>query len=203
MKKILGIVLISFLLSNTSNAGKYGTGELQLTESMVRYFIEYIRGGHSKSPSDFYLTTDGTDGTSWYCGYGLNCLEGNASQDIADCERKTGKECKKFAFRRIIKWKNGINPGKGKASKINSKWSDEEIFAKLTELGFYKNDFSKKIEKKKETKKKEPKITKKKKKSQTDDSNDIVQQIKALNKLYKSGVLTKEEFEKAKKKLLN
>jgi len=30
-----------------------------------------------------------------------------------------------------------------------------------------------------------------------------VDQIKKLNDLYKSGVLTKEEFEKAKKKLLN
>ena len=33
--------------------------------------------------------------------------------------------------------------------------------------------------------------------------SDIVKQLKALNELYKSGVLTKEEFEKAKKKLLN
>ena len=44
---------------------------------------------------------------------------------------------------------------------------------------------------------------KSKKTSQTDDNNDIVQQIKDLKELYDSGVLTKEEFEKAKKKLLN
>ena len=31
----------------------------------------------------------------------------------------------------------------------------------------------------------------------------ILKQLEALNDLYKSGVLTKEEFEKAKKKLLN
>ena len=37
----------------------------------------------------------------------------------------------------------------------------------------------------------------------TDDNNDITQQLKDLNELYKSGALTKEEFEKAKKKLLN
>ena len=41
------------------------------------------------------------------------------------------------------------------------------------------------------------------KKKQTDDNDDIVQQIKDLKELYDSGVLTKEEFEKAKKKLLN
>ena len=34
-------------------------------------------------------------------------------------------------------------------------------------------------------------------------NNDIVQQIKDLKELYDSGALTKEEFEKAKKKLLN
>ena len=39
--------------------------------------------------------------------------------------------------------------------------------------------------------------------TQTDNSNDIVQQIKDLKELYDSGVLTEEEFNKAKKKLLN
>ncbi len=35
------------------------------------------------------------------------------------------------------------------------------------------------------------------------EQSDLVKQLEALNDLYKSGVLTKEEFEKAKKKLLN
>ena len=34
-------------------------------------------------------------------------------------------------------------------------------------------------------------------------SSDIVDQLNSLNELYKSGVLTKEEFKKAKKKILN
>ena len=34
-------------------------------------------------------------------------------------------------------------------------------------------------------------------------TNKIVDQLESLNDLYKSGVLTKEEFEKAKKKILN
>ena len=52
-----------------------------------------------------------------------------------------------------------INPGKGKASRISSKWSDAEIRAKLTELGFLGGSSSTsttttpKITKKKETKK--------------------------------------------------
>ena len=32
---------------------------------------------------------------------------------------------------------------------------------------------------------------------------DFIKQIEDLNELYKTGVLTKEEFEKAKKKILN
>ena len=34
-------------------------------------------------------------------------------------------------------------------------------------------------------------------------SSEVITQIKQLNDLYKAGVLTKEEFEKAKKKILN
>jgi len=35
-----------------------------------------------------------------------------------------------------VRWKNGINLGKGKASRFLSKWSEAEIKAKLKELGF-------------------------------------------------------------------
>ena len=37
----------------------------------------------------------------------------------------------------------------------------------------------------------------------TENASDIVLELKKLNKLYKSGALTKDEFNKAKKKLLN
>ena len=50
---------------------------------------------------------------------------------------------------------------------------------------------------------KKKKVVKKKKSTQTDSNNSLSQQIKDLNEMYKSGALTKEEFEKAKKKLLN
>jgi len=39
--------------------------------------------------------------------------------------------------------------------------------------------------------------------SEINDDSELVKKIKDLNDLYKSGVLTKEEFEKAKKKLLD
>ena len=73
------------------------------------------------------------------------------------------------------------------------------VSIKLEELGFYDLGITKtkKIEKKKEEKKKKPKITKKKM------NDDLVKQLKDLKELYDSGVLTEEEFNKAKKKLLN
>ena len=48
-------------------------------------------------------------------------------------------------------------------------------------------------------------IIKKNVKAKTTNSsnNDFIEQLEQLNSLYKSGVLTKEEFEKAKKKILN
>ena len=46
-------------------------------------------------------------------------------------------------------------------------------------------------------------IIKKKTKSSLSNDGDLTEQLKALGELYKSGALTKEEFAKAKKKLLN
>ena len=186
MKKLLGILVLGLLWCNTASAGKWGEGELQLTKGVAGYFIQYIRGKQSKLPSDFYVTLDGTDAMYWFCDFGM-CAEGDAASDIRACERGTKKKCKKFAIRRTVKWKNGINPGKGKASIFKSKSSDAEIYAKLTKLGFYKNDFSKANK---------PKITKK-------ETKNIAAELEKLNKLYKSGALTKEEFEKAKKTILS
>ncbi len=159
MKKIFGLLVFTFFIfSNSSKAGSiWGEGELQLTDRVAKHFIKFVKGKNRKKPADFYVTLDGTDSMYWYCGEG-RCAPGSASQDIKICESKTGKKCRKFAFKRTVKWKNGINPAKGKASTFNSKWSDQEMLAKLTELGFYKNDLvkkekPKKIEKKKETKK--------------------------------------------------
>ena len=44
---------------------------------------------------------------------------------------------------------------------------------------------------------------KKEVKKESLEDKDIVQKLKDLKELFDSGVLTKEEFEKAKKKLLN
>jgi hypothetical protein len=137
MKKLFILIIILLSFSINSFAGsKNGTGELKLTDSMANYFINYIRGKQFKYPAVFYVTVDGTDGASWYCSEMTNCSPGSLVTDLKSCFQNTGKECKRFAIKRSIKWKNDINPGKGKISRINSKWSDQEIKAHLKELGF-------------------------------------------------------------------
>ena len=232
MKRLLAYLFIVLGLGLNFNAyaAPVGKGQIQLSEDVVKSFIDYIVGdiGTQKSlfnkPGTFWITIDGSRSYSWYNphGEGINTIKlldetkkfwkknkitGNVisdpSEEKAKCEKYHSQSCSRFARGRYVRWDNGINP-KGKAAKFSSKMSESEVRAKLTKLGFYNNDFldtttTPKITKKKETKKVEKKITKKITKSDA----DIVSKLKDLKDLLDSGVLTKEEFEKAKKKLLN
>ena len=139
--KVLGLILLIILFSGNTQAGsKWGKGELILSDFVIENFIEYLRGNVSKSPYLFAVSIDGQDYQYYYCSAGTAC-EGGDGQILEECSRYAGDvECSLFARRRTIKWKNGINPAKGKASKIKSKWSDEEIRARLTELGFLRSN---------------------------------------------------------------
>ena len=176
MKKIL-IFMLSFVLwSNFAFAKSYyGHGDLKLSEGLIDYYIQYLKNSRDRSPLAFLVAPIG-DGrnyaTYYYCPAGqANCTSLNrkkATNACADSARKKYNDqniqCFIFDFRRIVKWDNGINPGKGKTSKINSKWSKEEIIAKLTELGFYgetSSSLSKTTTEKEETKKKKKKKKKK------------------------------------------
>ena len=141
MKKILGIIVLGLLLSiNAQAASKWGKGDLQLDDFVVEKFIKYLRGNASTSPHLFAVSIDGLGFNYYYCSQGTGC-EGGSEQILEECSKYSKDiECFLFARKRTIKWKNGINPAKGKASMIKSKWSDTEIKAKLTELGFYKNN---------------------------------------------------------------
>jgi len=183
MKKFLGILAINLILCSTSVAATFGSGELKLTPGMVDYFIQYLKGGRSNAPMMFLVTLNGNDGTYWYCPAGqANCRGSSSKRFIEDCERKTKQTCAVFARWRTVKWKNGINQGK-KESKFNSKWSDSEIRTKLTSLGFLGGTTTS---------------------LETDDKNkELVEQLKTLDELYKSGALSKLEYTKAKEKVLN
>ena len=193
MKKFLLILFLGFLLtSNTQASSKWGKGELKLDDFVVEKFIEYLRGNVSKAPYLFAVSVDGWGYNYYYCQSGTAC-QGGDGQILEECSRYSkGEECYLFARRRTIKWNNGINPGKGKASKISGKWSDAEIRERLTELGFLG---SKTTSSSPANTTNKPKITKK--------SPDIAKQLTQIKKLYDDGILTKEEYEKAKKKIIN
>ena len=141
MKKLYYILILSLLLTSASFAGvKKGKGDVILDKYSLENFITYIRGKKSKYPLGFILSSDGSWSTYWFCPDMGGCRSVNFEPTIRECEDETGADCGLFARRYTILWKNGINPGKGKESRIKSKWSDEEIIAKLTELGFLDNN---------------------------------------------------------------
>ena len=220
MKKFLGIVVFGLLLNFNAYAAPDGKGEVKLSEDIVKSFIDYIVGdiGTQKSvfnkPSTFWITIDGSRSYWWFNPQGADrdqrvihtysdsfqANEANTSGDAgnsmgepteerAKCERHHGQSCSRFAKGRYVSWNNGINP-KGKAAKFSSKMSESEVRAKLAKLGFYDNDSI---------------IT-----SNTDETNtetssnkSLTDQLSDLSKLFEDGLITEEEFTKAKKKLLN
>tara|TARA_Y100000748_G_C15175088_1_gene363291 strand:- start:149 stop:580 length:432 start_codon:yes stop_codon:yes gene_type:complete len=142
MKKFLLVIIFGLLISANVNAGsKWGKGELQLDDYVVEKLIEYLRIKPPGTPWQFAVSIDGMGYNYYYCATGANCgVGGTSGQILEECSiYSNGVPCLLFASRRSIRWKNGINPGKGKVSRLSGKWSDNEIKAKLTELGFYKN----------------------------------------------------------------
>ena len=191
MKKILKVIVLSLLLSfplaSISQAADphIGTGEVKLSSSTIRHFKEYVRNSNKK-PMLFIITTDGNGSYYIHCPHG-QCQSSKKKYRIDQCERNyPGKECKIFAMRRTVKWKNGINTGKAKQAKFKYNLSDTDFDAKLEELGFTGNSTT-------------PKITKKKEAT----SSDIATELLSLKKLLDDGILTQDEFDKAKKKILN
>ena len=214
-------MVLGLLLNFNAYAAPDGRGQIQLSEDVVKSFIDYLVGdtGTQKSvfnkPSTFWITIDGSRSYWWYKpqgggsnrgktqtysdlfqaneaitqGDGVGPAKGNPTEERAKCERHHGQSCSRFAKGRYVRWDNGINP-KGKAAKFSSKMSESEVRAKLTKLGFYDKDSI---------------IT-----SNTDETNtetssnkSLTDQLSDLSKLFEDGLITEEEFTKAKKKLLN
>ena len=195
MKKFLGIILLSFiLLTLPAKSGTKGKGEVKVSDRTVSHFKDYLSGkivkGERWTPSVFILSSDGEWSFYYYCPY-TSCVDrGGNKKKIKECERETNEHCGVFAQRRTVIWDNG-NDFPTREKRFNSKWDLAKVKSQLEKLGFYDggNTQTKKIEKK-ET-------------SQTNDANDITKQLKNLIEMYESGTITKEEFKKAKKKLLD
>jgi len=220
MKKLLLSIIISLFFFSFANSGPKsyydGTGKLILSKEVADYFIKYIKkslkGRGGDAPITFWITEDGNN-AYWWTTDGNSCTRtwdneiyiidrtGTITYGTPDmcrgrehipkfgdrCETYFKKECKLFARERVVLWDNGVNPGRGKKSKINSKWSDEEILSKLNELGFSFKES----------------IIKKTTSNNITENDELLHQLKTLKELYDDGILTKEEFTKAKKKLLN
>ena len=216
MKKILLIVVLGLLCCNIAFAevaGRYkkGEGPLKISKNTADILEYYFSGGkmgrYAKKQREPWLGDSmaiSVDGNHAYyyrtpIRYKDNVAPGHyIGRAISKCKKKSGKECFLFARRNKIVWDNGSDKKKRRLKRKDIRAG--KTLQILQELGFYDGGTTQKIS---NIKKKSP-IKKKINKKITENSDgDIVEKLKELKKLYDDGVLTKEEFEKAKKKLLN
>ena len=211
MRKIFSIIFLYILFQTNLYAGvttgyKLGKGPLKLTEHMVNevefFFSGGTRGAYAEKqksawkPGLIAISVDGN--TSYMFRHPLHVTQVDSKAywgiAISNCKKKSGQECYLFANGYKIVWDNGSNKKKRRLKKKDIKAG--KTIALLTELGFYDNNASSSTNTPKKVEKKETK------KNSVNDK-DIVQKLKDLKELLDSGVLSNEEFEKAKKKLLN
>ena len=122
------------LFINPSYSRSVGSGDLTLSSTTTQRFIDYLRAKKGRTPLSFWISLDGEYSTYWFCPGGNNCSSRGNEKSM--CETQTEKQCALFASKSVVKWKNGTNTGHYKKSSFKRKWSDTEIRAKLTELGF-------------------------------------------------------------------
>ena len=216
MIKIIKIIfaklffLTLFLNSAEAISSKHkGKGDLYLSENTVDVLEYYFSGGKVGKFAE-------TKGTDWKPGLIVISEDGNfydfftQPMNLQDHLIATGnyvgrakKKCEKFANEynlpqncylfavgRKIVWDNGSDKKRRKLKK--SEISAGKTSQILQELNFYNvslNNSSSSNTQSSDTS------------SNSDD--DIVSKIKELQKLYEDGAITKDEFEKAKEKLLN
>ncbi len=218
MRIFITFVLLLFLISKPSYA-KWGKGELKLSKFTMENVLMYMYGaGNTKysgdgkrthDPTLMAISEDGEHSMYYYCpaqyrAYG--CLDDNtAHKAILGCEKRSGgSPCFVFAIKRRVVWKNG-NKVKIKKKDLKSPFV---VAKKIQDAGFYDGDLTNlegisvetgQID---ETIKITGEDPNKSIKTKDNKSKDIVKELETLTKLFKSGALSKEEFDKAKKKLL-
>ena len=195
----LFLILIFSLLFNYPSFAKTGEGELKLNSTALDFFIIYLKGGNNQWPESFIISEDSSWYTYYYCAYGPGKCGGSDIPAISECRKITGKKCGTFAKGKVVKWKNGINPGKGKISRFNSKWDESQIIAKLTELGFLGDSVSSNTSNNSSN----TKTKSENNNSSTELSDKDIKKLKQLKELFDDGILTEEEFQKAKNKIMN
>ena len=217
--RIILSIILSLLLFNPSYA-KWGKGPLKLSQNTMEFVLMYMYGAGNKKfsgnakrkndPDMMAISTDGRSSYYYYCPAewrAQGCLqEGLQRLTILGCEKDSkGTPCFLFAKKRRIVWKNG---GVKLTIKKKDLKSPYLVAKKIKDAGFYDGELSELVGIDIQTgqENKDIKITGKKKDKDNNDkkkSRDIVQELETLTKLYENGSLSKEEFDKAKKKLFN
>ena len=215
MKKLLGILVLGLLWCNLSFASvtstyKAGKGPLKVSQEVADVLEYFFSGGkmgkyakkqkEAWKPGLIVIAYDGNEYSYFRHPLSVSQIDNQHYIGLArkDCKKRSGKECFLFASGYKIVWKNGSDKKKRRLKKKDI--MDGKTLQILQELGFYDGGITQ--TKKKEKKKIEKKVEKKKEPKKK-MNEDIVQQLKDLKEMYDSGTLTKEEYTKAKKKLLN
>jgi hypothetical protein len=192
MNKIITIIVFTFFITCTSQASKNGSGELKIQDDMINAMLKWYWNPKNKSdrPSGLAITKDGDMIGFSVCParYAGDCIIRDL-EPLKYCRQNVKKYLKKkencwmFAKRRKIVW-NNLNVEISKGS------SNQEIKEILSRYGFY-GDLKNTSKSNEAT----DKIIK--------NSSDVTEQLKQLKKLLDDGIITQDEFKKAKKKILN
>jgi|688.fasta_scaffold707835_2 hypothetical protein len=192
--------IIFIFFTSVSFARYEGSGDLNLSKDTANAFANYITNNiidrytktrQQSSPGLFYVTNDGLHSHIVYCKYNeTGCPRAQDEYRFkAICSEDAKRECFIFAEKNIIVWDK-------KKIEILSE-NKNEVTQILVRENFYKMSGNQIM-----TPKKSDKTDANNEKKPKESINNIVDQLQNLNNLYKSGALTKDEFEKAKAKLL-
>ena len=217
-KFIIIFTLIFYPLSNVYGivkTFKNGKGPLVLSEDMANLLEYFFSGGRMGVYAE-------KQSTAWFPGIIVFAEDGSdfsymrrpahvdasnvdtknyVGMVLKDCQKKSGKECYLFASGYKILWDNGSNKKRRKLKRKEIKAG--KTLQILQELGFYDPAYSQSsVTPSSDSSNSDNSSSNTKEKPKKNNKN-IVDDLKELNDLYKSGVISLEEFEKAKKKLLN
>ena len=204
---LLFYLIIILLFSSNSYAYKKGKGQLSISENTADVLEYYFSGGTKgkwaepdKANWDPWLIAVSVDGHYYYLIRQPKRFQAEqadsrnySSLAIKKCKEMAKEdgypqECFLFAKKRKIVWDNGSDKKRRSISRSDIK--NGKTIAILKELNFYNGITSQKSNKKESN-------------NESASNNEIVNQLEALKKLFDDGVISKDEFEKAKKKILN
>lgn len=211
MRFFLVTFLVFFLISNNTFA-KSGKGEMKLHKKTLEQFLNYVFAEQTDStienvranPLVFSVDENGWSSMYYYCNFN-QCLDSNVEhQAKLKCQKNSNHTpCWTFARKKRIVWKNSKNK---KNLNLAPYMKQGRLYVAkiIQEKGFYDGDIYELEGITKSSSETNEIITNNQSDTNlTNNTKSIADQIKDLKDLYDSGVLTKEEFEKAKKKILN